>query len=78
MFAALWHASSVQRVSSETWEHRTGLRQNRTRARNAREEQDYDLDAAPLTVQDAERIVADAEHFVTRLERYLREVGALD
>lgn len=49
-----------------------------TRARKAREEQDYDLDAAPLTVQDAERIVADAEHFVTRLERYLHEVGAID
>jgi len=49
-----------------------------TRARKARETQDYDLDAAPLAALDAERVVADAERFVARLERYLRQVGAVD
>lgn len=49
-----------------------------TRARQAREEQDYDLDAAPLTPEDAEQIVSEAERFVARIERYLREAGAID
>ncbi len=48
-----------------------------SRARKAREEQDYDLEAAPLTAEEAEHIVADAERFLVRLERYLREVGAI-
>ncbi len=48
-----------------------------TRARKAREEQDYDLRAAQLTTQDTEQIVAEAERFVARMERYLREVGAI-
>lgn len=48
-----------------------------TRARKTREDQDYDLDAAPLTAQDARQIVADAERFVERVERFLREVGAI-
>jgi len=49
-----------------------------TRARKAREEQDYDLAAVPLAVQDAERIVAGAERFMERLKRYLRQVGAIE
>jgi len=48
-----------------------------SRARKAREEQDYDLEAAPLTAPEAERAVADAERFLARLERHLREVGAI-
>jgi uncharacterized protein (UPF0332 family) len=48
-----------------------------SRARKAREEQDYDLEAAPLTAEDAKQIVAGAERFLVRLERYLREVGAI-
>ena len=48
-----------------------------SRARKAREEQDYDLQAAPLTYEDAARIVADAERFLARLDRHLREAGAL-
>jgi uncharacterized protein (UPF0332 family) len=47
-----------------------------TRARKAREEQDYDLMAAPLTREDAARIVSDAERFLARIERYLQETGA--
>ena len=49
-----------------------------TRARKAREEQDYDLAAIPLPVQDAERIVAGAERFMERLKRYLRQVEAIE
>jgi hypothetical protein len=49
-----------------------------TRARKVREMQDYDLEAVPLTAQDAERIVDDAERFVARMERYLRQVGAIE
>ena len=48
-----------------------------SRARKAREEQDYDLQAAPLTYEDAARIVADAERFLSRIERYLREARAI-
>jgi len=48
-----------------------------SRARKMREAQNYDLLAAPLTQEDAEQIVADAERFLTRLERYLREAGAM-
>lgn len=47
------------------------------KAREAREEQDYDLEAAPLTLQDAAQIVDDAERFVNRIEQYLRQVGAV-
>jgi len=46
------------------------------KAREAREEQDYDLEAAPLTLQDAAQIVDDAERFVNRIEQYL-QVGAV-
>jgi hypothetical protein len=45
-------------------------------ARAAREEQDYDLEAAPLAAQDAAQLVDDAERFVNRIEQYLRHVGA--
>jgi len=48
-----------------------------SRARKAREEQDCDLEAAPLTADEAEHIVAGAERFLARLERYLREAGAI-
>lgn len=48
-----------------------------TRARKAREEQDYDLDVAPPTEQDAKQIVDDAERFVSRMKRFLREEGAI-
>jgi uncharacterized protein (UPF0332 family) len=47
------------------------------KAREAREEQDYDLEAEPLAVQDATQIVDDAERFVNRIEQYLRQVGAI-
>jgi uncharacterized protein (UPF0332 family) len=47
-----------------------------TKARKAREEQDYELLAGPLTKTDAEEILNDAENFITRMERYLNEVGA--
>ena len=48
------------------------------RGREAREEQDYDIEARPLTAQDAEQVIASAERFVARLERYLREAGAIE
>ena len=48
-----------------------------TQARKSREEHDYGLDAAWPPAGEAEQIVADAERFVARLERYLREAGAL-
>ncbi len=47
------------------------------KAREAREEQDYDLEAAPLTAQDASQIVDDAERFVNRIKQYLRQVEAI-
>jgi uncharacterized protein (UPF0332 family) len=47
-----------------------------TDARKAREEQDYDLEAAPLTIEEATRIVDDAQRFVRRIEQYLQQVGA--
>ena len=43
----------------------------------ARDEQDYDLDVAPPTEQDAKQIVDDAERFVSRMERFLCEEGAI-
>jgi len=49
-----------------------------SRARKAREEQDYDLQAVPLTAQDVEHIVADAERFVACLERHLRQAGTIE
>lgn len=36
-----------------------------------------DLDADPSRTEDVQQIVAEAERFVDRMERYLREVGAM-
>jgi len=47
-------------------------------AREWREEQDYRDIARPLDEATATQIVQDAERFITRLERYLREVGAIE
>ncbi len=47
-------------------------------ARDWREEQDYKDFAQTLDEATAKQIVQDAERFVTRLERYLREVGAIE
>jgi len=47
-------------------------------ARDWREEQDYKDLVRPLDETTTTQIVLDAERFVTRLERYLREVGAID
>jgi uncharacterized protein (UPF0332 family) len=48
-----------------------------SRARKAREEQDYDLQALPLSESEAQQIVTDAERFVKRVKSYLSEAGAL-
>jgi len=48
-----------------------------SRARKAREKHDYDLDAVWPSREEAEQIVADAERFVARVERYLRREGAI-
>ena len=47
-------------------------------AREWREEQDYSDTARELNEPMATRIVEDAERFVARLERYLRQVGAIE
>ncbi len=47
-------------------------------AREWREEQDYRDITRPLDEATATQIVQDAERFVARLERYLREVGAME
>jgi hypothetical protein len=49
-----------------------------TKARQAREEWDDDLQAAPLTADDAARIVGDAERFIVRMERHLRRAGRIE
>jgi uncharacterized protein (UPF0332 family) len=46
-----------------------------SRIRQAREMQDYDVTAVALTFEETERLVSDAERFVTRVESYLRQVG---
>lgn len=46
-----------------------------SRIRQAREMQDYDVTAVALTCEETERLVSDAERFVTRVESYLRQVG---
>ena len=48
-----------------------------SRARKLRESQDYDLDALALTPEQAATAVDDARRFIERLERLLREQGAL-
>lgn len=45
--------------------------------RDWREDQDYSDTARVLTESAVAPIVADAERFVARVERYLREVGAI-
>jgi uncharacterized protein len=47
-------------------------------AREWREEQDYSDVARALDEPTATQIVNDAERFVVRLERYLREAGAIE
>lgn len=49
-----------------------------SRARKLREEQDYDLDAMPLTREDAEPVVEAAERFLERVKRFLAEAGATE
>ena len=46
-------------------------------AREWREDQDYSDFARPLDQPTANQIVEDAERFINRLERYLRELGAI-
>lgn len=46
------------------------------RSRRFREDQDYADDFERLDVDRTEQIISDAERFVARMERYLREVGA--
>lgn len=48
------------------------------RAFKLRLEADYSSEFKLLNQESATQIVADAEKFVERMERYLREVGALD
>lgn len=48
-----------------------------SRVRKARETEDYDVMAVPLTAEAATQIIDSAERFVTRLEDYLRKVKAL-
>jgi len=45
--------------------------------RRAREESDYS-DYGQFTKERAEKLLADAERFVARMEQYLREVGAIE
>jgi hypothetical protein len=47
-------------------------------ARDWREEQDYKDLVRPLDPVITAQVVDDAERFMARLERYLREVGAID
>jgi uncharacterized protein (UPF0332 family) len=47
-------------------------------ARDWREEQDYSDTARALDEPMATQIVNDAERFAARLERYLREAGAME
>ncbi len=46
-------------------------------ARDLREAADYHPWMRALTEADARQAVADAERFVQRVERYLKEVGAI-
>ena len=49
-----------------------------TDARRAREQQDYSLTIEPIKREATEKILGDTERFITRLERYLREQGAIE
>ncbi|MBI4771485.1 MAG: HEPN domain-containing protein [Chloroflexi bacterium] len=48
------------------------------KARKTREEQDYSREALFPSEEEARQSIADAERFVARVERYLREAGALE
>ena len=48
------------------------------KARKMREEQDYSREAVFPSEDETRQVIADAERFVARIERYLREVGALE
>ena len=48
-----------------------------TEARRLREANEYEFEGESLTHRDARRLVADAERFIDRMERYLREAGAV-
>ena len=48
-----------------------------TKLRKARETEDYDIMATPLTAETTEQMVREAQRFITRLERCLRQTGAL-
>ena len=48
-----------------------------TRTPGSSEESDYS-DYAQFTRERAEKMLTDAERFVVRMERYLREVGAIE
>jgi uncharacterized protein (UPF0332 family) len=48
------------------------------RARRLREDYDYADELRDLDEKIAADLLADAERFVTRMERYLREVGAVE
>ena len=47
------------------------------RGRRFREDQEYADDFKRLDAARTEQILVDAERFLTRLERYLQEVGAI-
>jgi len=47
------------------------------KARRERERSDYDILAAPPTAPEAQASLNDAQRFAERMERYLREAGAL-
>ncbi len=47
-------------------------------ARKLREESDYRDDLVTLTAEETAALLADAERFVTRLERYLADAGAIE
>ncbi len=47
------------------------------KAREVREEADYHPELKNITVASATQAIADAERFVQRIERYLKEVGAM-
>jgi len=49
-----------------------------TESRRLREAHEYEFQVEPLTEVAAQQILSDAERFVARMERYLREVGALE
>jgi uncharacterized protein (UPF0332 family) len=48
------------------------------KARRERERSDYDVLATPPVTSEAAASLSEAQRFVERLERYLREVGALE